>query len=466
MLVRNRARNERGVAYPSPLVMLSVLAVAMAGIAFVVTKDQPETERQITPAASSPSTSSQSTPTETPTATPEKKPKPTIQRGKVFVEVYNNTSISGLAGDVAERATDVGWQVVGSDNWVGTIPANTVYFPARLKAAGRQLALDLGIRRVQPAVGAMKLDRLTVVLTAPLGYVRAGATSGLLASVELTSPEARERYDALAANLARTVIGLDFDGVLSPIVDDPAEAHIHPDAHDVLLPLASKALAVAVITGRPARQALALGGLDDIGAEIAAGGQRALPLRPVRQRALVVDATGGSSPRDRRRGCPASCASCRSCCGRPDAADAHVEEKGLAVAVHTRQLDDPAGAQERLISVLEKAAAQHDLALEPGRAVVEVRAGGMHKGLVVDYLVEDLEAGGFLFAGDDLGDLEAFHAVADLRERGLDTLLVCSASDEQSALVELADVVVPGPDGVLEPAPPTSPPTPPDAASD
>ena len=169
MLVRNRARNERGVAYPSPLVMLSVLAVAMAGIAFVVTKDQPETERQITPAASSPS--SQSTPTETPTATatPQKPRKPAIQRGKVFVEVYNNTSISGLAGDVAERATDVGWQVVGSDNWVGTIPANTVYFPARLKAAGRQLALDLGIRRVQPAVGAMKLDRLTVVLTGPLG---------------------------------------------------------------------------------------------------------------------------------------------------------------------------------------------------------------------------------------------------------------------------------------------------------
>ncbi len=174
MLVRNRARNgarngahnERGVAYPSPLVMLSVVAVAMAGIAFVATRDQPETERQITPAAAP-----ESTPTASPTTTPtpEKKPKPTIQRGKIYVEVYNNTSISGLAGEVAERATDIGWQVVGSDNWVGTIPANTVYFPPRLKAAGRQLGLDLGIRRVQPAVGAMKLDRLTVVLTAPLG---------------------------------------------------------------------------------------------------------------------------------------------------------------------------------------------------------------------------------------------------------------------------------------------------------
>ena len=111
----------------------------MAGIAFVVTRDQPETERQITPAAASEPTPTE-TPTATPTPTPQKPRKPAIQRGKVFVEVYNNTSIPGLAGDVADRATDIGWQVVGSDNWVGTIPANTVYFPPRLKAAGRQLA--------------------------------------------------------------------------------------------------------------------------------------------------------------------------------------------------------------------------------------------------------------------------------------------------------------------------------------
>ena len=166
MLVRNRTRNERGVAYPSPLVMLSVIAVAMAGIAFVATKDQPATERQITPAAAPEPTA---TPTATPTPTPEKEPEPRVQRHKVYVEVYNNTSISGLAGRVAQRATGAGWQVVGSDNWVGTIPASTVYFPPRLKAAARQLALDLGIRRVQPAVGAMKLDRLTVVLTGELG---------------------------------------------------------------------------------------------------------------------------------------------------------------------------------------------------------------------------------------------------------------------------------------------------------
>ena len=40
-----------------------------------------------------------------------------------------------------------------------------------------------------------------------------------------------------------------------------------------------------------------------------------------------------------------------------------------------------------------------------------------------------------MFAGDDLGDLEAFKAVLELRRQGLATLLVCSASAEQSALM-------------------------------
>ena len=74
----------------------------------------------------------------------------------------------------------------------------------------------------------------------------------------------------------------------------------------------------------------------------------------------------------------------------------------------------------------------------------------MDKGVVVRNLAEEVEARGFLFAGDDLGDVEAFEAVAELREQGLPTLLVCSASQEESALMALADVVVPGPDGVLD----------------
>ncbi|WP_239456545.1 LytR C-terminal domain-containing protein [Nocardioides solisilvae] len=160
-------RDERGVAYPSPLVMLSVIAIAMAGIAFFATKDQPEQERRVETVSS--------TAEETPAPAPEPEPapetapptpeKPAVERGQVYVEVYNNTGIRGLAAETAEKVSGAGWQVVGTDNWVGTIPAPTVYFPARLKPAAELLALDLGIQRVQPAVAPMKQDRLTLILT-------------------------------------------------------------------------------------------------------------------------------------------------------------------------------------------------------------------------------------------------------------------------------------------------------------
>ena len=120
--------------------MLSVIAVAMAGIAFVATRDQRADRARGHPR----SRSARRRPTATPTTTPTPKPSRSsrsraVQRGKVYVEVYNNSGITGLAGTVAERATGVGWQVVGSDNWYGTIPASTVYFPPRLKAAAELL---------------------------------------------------------------------------------------------------------------------------------------------------------------------------------------------------------------------------------------------------------------------------------------------------------------------------------------
>jgi hypothetical protein len=160
-----RAHDQRGLVLPSPVVMLSVVATLMAAVAFVATRNEPAAEREIA------TTSQQPSATPTPSAEPTKKPpaKPQVDRGKVPVEVYNNSGITGLAGRVATRASEIGWQVVGSDNWYGTVDATTVYYPKRLKAAAKQLALDLGIRRTAPAADPMRLDRLTLILTGPLG---------------------------------------------------------------------------------------------------------------------------------------------------------------------------------------------------------------------------------------------------------------------------------------------------------
>ena len=159
--------DERGIALSSPLALLSAGVVLVAGAAFVFTGTDPapaDTARPVT-----------ATPTPTPTSTaPEpvvekkkKEPnkKPVIRRARTYVEVYNNSGISGLAGSTARRVDAAGWQVVGSDNWYGTIPASTVYFPPRLQAQARLLGRDLGINRLRPAIAPMKFDRLTVILT-------------------------------------------------------------------------------------------------------------------------------------------------------------------------------------------------------------------------------------------------------------------------------------------------------------
>jgi hypothetical protein len=167
-----RVRDQRGVVFPSPVVMLSVIAVAMAAIAFVATRGAEPSEREVTTVSTDHLPSATPTPV-SPTASPVKpvkaKPeKPVVKRGQVYVEVYNNSGITGLAGQVSDRVSTVGWQVVGTDNWYGTVPTTTVYYPERLEAAAKTLALDLGVQRTAPAVGAMKLDRLTLILTEPI----------------------------------------------------------------------------------------------------------------------------------------------------------------------------------------------------------------------------------------------------------------------------------------------------------
>jgi hypothetical protein len=166
--VRSRGRDERGIALPSPVAALSLAAVLVAGGVFVATSGSSDA-----PAQAAPPVKASATPTPTRTA-PEpvvekkaqpKKRKPEVRRGDVYVEVYNNSGISGLAGSTAGTISGAGWQVVGSDNWYGTIPATTVYYPERLKQAAKLLARDIGVERVKPAISPMRFDRLTVILT-------------------------------------------------------------------------------------------------------------------------------------------------------------------------------------------------------------------------------------------------------------------------------------------------------------
>ena len=171
---RRTRRNELGVVLPTRLMVFSISVVALAGLVFVATQgsDSPDTA---SPTAAAPTASStyagpqnQHTDGAEPQVAPTPKPVPVVKRGAYNVVVYNNTNITGLAGKTSTRASRVGWNVLATDNWTGTVDASTVFFGPRMKAAAQLLARDLGITRVKPyikGVNGMRPDRLTVILT-------------------------------------------------------------------------------------------------------------------------------------------------------------------------------------------------------------------------------------------------------------------------------------------------------------
>ncbi|THI94020.1 LytR family transcriptional regulator [Nocardioides sp.] len=169
-----RDRSERGAVLPSPVVLLTVVAVALAAIAFVATRGGESAERDVsaTKAAATPSGSAASGTSEaaTETAKQRKPKKKVVKRADHTVVVFNNTSITGLAGRVSEKVTAAGWTVAAADNWYGTVPATTVYYPAGRKAAAQLLALDLGVARIMPADADadMSPTSLTLILTGEL----------------------------------------------------------------------------------------------------------------------------------------------------------------------------------------------------------------------------------------------------------------------------------------------------------
>ncbi|MFJ6811343.1 trehalose-phosphatase [Streptomyces anulatus] len=262
-----------------------------------------------------------------------------------------------------------------------------------------------------------------------------------------TTAAGREGLDAVLARPDRAVVALDFDGTLADIVPDPEQARAHPGTVAALAALAPKVAAVAVITGRPAGVAVRHGGfagvpglehlvvLGHYGAERwdAVTGTVNTPAPHPGVAAVRAELPGVLHEFDSWHG-------------------TWIEEKGQAVAVHTRRAQDPQAAFETLRGPLGELAAKHGLIVEPGRLVLELRPPGMDKGVALATFVAELDAESVIYAGDDLGDLAAFAAVEKLRTEGPDGipgLLVCSGSAEVPELAERADLSVPGPAAVV-----------------
>ncbi|MEQ7004586.1 trehalose-phosphatase [Actinopolymorpha sp. B17G11] len=258
------------------------------------------------------------------------------------------------------------------------------------------------------------------------------------------TPAGEAGLHCLLERPGEALLAFDFDGVLSPIVDDPDAAYAHPAVVPLLSRLAARFRAVAIVTGRPAEVVVRLGGFadaPDLGGLLVVGhygaerwdattGEITAPPVPAGV-AEVRDALPGLL---REWGAPEGTA---------------IEDKGRAVAVHVRRTSDPAAATDLLTGRLTELAQAHGLTVQPGRMVLELKPPGMDKGVALRALVAEVGASCVAYSGDDLGDLPAYDAVEELRGEGIAGLLVCSGSTEVTALAGRADVVVDGPPGVV-----------------
>jgi trehalose 6-phosphate phosphatase len=252
-----------------------------------------------------------------------------------------------------------------------------------------------------------------------------------------TTDAGRAGLAALLAAPGRALVAADFDGTLAPIVTDPARSRLVDGGLPVLRRLAGAVGTLAVVTGRPAAGAVALGGLDQVPGLLVAGqygaerwqdGTLTTPEPPPAIAAVRAEL-------------PAALA------GAPEGV--WVEDKGLSLVVHTRPAADPDAALTALTEPVQALAARHGIVAQPGRMVLEIRGMDDDKGQALRRLVAERRPAAILFAGDDLGDLPAFAAVEELRAHGLPGLTVASRSPEVSAVSDRADLSVDGPEGVI-----------------
>jgi trehalose 6-phosphate phosphatase len=248
---------------------------------------------------------------------------------------------------------------------------------------------------------------------------------------------------AILADPGRALLAVDYDGVLAPVVADPTNSPPLPGAVAALARAAGSLGSVAVISGRPAQVVLDYGRFDT---ELALAG-------------LVIFGHYGLQRWDARTGeitsppAPPALAAVRrelpDLLARVGVSDAWIEDKTVAVAIHTRRSADPAVALATLTPVVIDCAQRHGLHVEPGRFVLEIRAPGVDKGGTLRSYAEARAARSVCYIGDDVGDLAAFDAVEALRDKGIPGLTVASGSPEVTEVAQRADLVVEGPPGVV-----------------
>jgi trehalose 6-phosphate phosphatase len=202
--------------------------------------------------------------------------------------------------------------------------------------------------------------------------------------------------------IARTptlLVACDYDGTLSPIVNDPELAFPHRESVAALRALASfPDTHVAVVSGRSLRDLAALSRLPaeihlvgSHGSEFDAGFVRDLDEQQIRLRTEITQALTDVA--------------------RHAGDGFTVEKKPASVAFHYRNAD-PADAAKTVQAILEGPATRAGVQIKRGKMVIELSVIATDKGTAIETLRRQVAADAVLFMGDDVTDEDGFAVLA------------------------------------------------------
>ncbi len=221
----------------------------------------------------------------------------------------------------------------------------------------------------------------------------------------------RRFVTAVATDPKRSLLAFDFDGTLSPIVDDPETAVIDPELEPFIAELALK-VRVAVISGRPSaflEQAIQIDQVEKVGNY---GRSERVSNEVKAKLHRIEDALEGDL-----------------------SSRVYVEAKPTSVAFHFRR--SPEVAQPLLIWAA-KQAKRHGLEVVAGKAVIELCAPSTSdKGVAMAGLARGATA--IAYFADDLGDLPALLRLPELAR--ITFAVAISSPELDPALLRYADEV-------------------------
>ena len=182
----------------------------------------------------------------------------------------------------------------------------------------------------------------------------------------------------------RLIVASDYDGTLSPIVDDPAKAGPHEHALNTLFEIAELPAARAVIVSGRSEAMLrhlthpppSVTLVGDHGADVTGAPDPAVMAELVDAMNMVADRFPGSQ----------------------------AEPKSLGVAFHYRRAHDQPGAALAALELAER----FDSRVIEGKKVVEVVLGEGDKGSAITALRNKWNADAVVFFGDDTTDEDVF----------------------------------------------------------